>query len=192
MGVSRLNRVIIVAMLAAVSFVLLFIGFPVLPGFPFLKVDFANVPILIGTVLFGPWWGMATAGIAGLLDIIFKDANPVGILGVIANWMAAALYVLPIYYWTRGSESLDHKKRDRKLVMGIIIGTLLMTLIMSLANLFILLPLYMKLASFQISISTLKMVLFGVVPFNLIKGIIVGIVIVLVYFRLIPILRKNA
>jgi len=76
------------------------------------------------------------------------------------------------------------------LIKGVLIGSVLMTVFMSVINLFILLPLYMKLASFQINVSTLNMVLYGVVPFNLLKGIIVGIAIGLVYFRLIPIIRR--
>ena len=78
MSVSKVNKMVIVAMLAAISFVLIFIDFPILPGFSFLKIDFADVPVLIGTVLFGPVWGMATAGLAGLLDIIVRDSNQIG------------------------------------------------------------------------------------------------------------------
>jgi riboflavin transporter FmnP len=190
MSVSKVNKMVVVAMLAAISFVLIFIDFPILPGFSFLKIDFADVPVLIGTVLFGPVWGMATAGLAGLLDIIIRDSNPAGALGAFANWMAACVYVLPIYYALKAVQGDSHKKEMGALIKGVLSGSVLMTLLMSVANLFILLPLYMKLASFQINVSTLNMVLYGVVPFNLLKGLIVGIAIGLVYFRLIPIIRR--
>lgn len=43
------------AMLAAVAVVsVYFIKFPLLPSAPFLEYDIADVPVLIGTMLFGP------------------------------------------------------------------------------------------------------------------------------------------
>ncbi|AEV94514.1 ECF transporter S component [Pediococcus claussenii] len=191
MGVSSIKRLVAVAMLAAISFVLLFIGFPVLPGFSFLKVDFANLPILIGAVAFGPVWGAVTAVLGGLLDVMLKDGGPVGMLGVAANLLATLSYVLPIYYWTKNSAKESGKIRVRKLMIGIGVGTILMTAIMSLANLFVLLPIYMKLASFQVSVSTLNMVVYGVIPFNLIKGILVGLVIAILFYRLLPIVKRG-
>lgn len=191
MGVSSIKRLVAVAMLAAISFVLLFIGFPVLPGFSFLKVDFANLPILIGAVAFGPIWGAVTAVLGGLLDVMFKDGGPVGVLGVAANLLATLSYVLPIYYWTKNSARESGKTRVRKLMVGIGVGTILMTIVMSLANLFVLLPIYMKLASFHVSVSTLNMVIYGVMPFNLIKGILVGLVIAILFYRLLPIVKRS-
>ncbi|KRN93722.1 ECF transporter S component [Pediococcus stilesii] len=192
MSVSKVNKMVVVAMLAAISFVLIFIDFPLLPGFSFLKIDFADVPVLIGTVLFGPIWGMATAALAGLMDIILRDSNPAGALGAVANWMAAVSYVLPIYYFLKAAHGSEHKKEMGALIKGVLVGSILMTVIMSLANLFVMLPLYMKLASFQINVSTLNMVIYGIVPFNLLKGLIVGVAIALVYFRLLPIIRRAA
>lgn len=192
MSVSKVNKMVVVAMLAAISFVLIFIDFPLLPGFSFLKIDFADVPVLIGTVLFGPIWGMATAALAGLMDIILRDSNPAGALGAVANWMAAVSYVLPIYYFLKAAHGSERKKEMGALIKGVLVGSILMTVIMSLANLFVMLPLYMKLASFQINVSTLNMVIYGIVPFNLLKGLIVGVAIALVYFRLLPIIRRAA
>jgi riboflavin transporter FmnP len=190
MSVSKVNKMVVVAMLAAVSFVLIFIDFPILPGFSFLKIDFANVPVLIGTVLFGPIWGMATAGLAGLMDIVLRDSNPAAALGAFANWMAAVAYVLPIYGCLKLVKGDESKKEMGALIKGVIGGSLLMTVVMSVANLFVLLPLYMKLANFQINITTLNMVIYGIIPFNLLKGLIVGIAIALVYFRLVPIIKR--
>ena len=66
-----------------------------------------------------------------------------------------------------------------------------MAVFMSLTNLFILLPIYFKLVSFQISVSTLNMVLYGVLPFNLIKGVIVGIATGVIYARMVPWLQSR-
>ena len=189
--ISRIRKMMAISMLAAISFLLLFIDFPVLPGFPFLKVDFGNVPILIGTVLFGPFGGIATAGVAGLLDVLIRDSSPVGMIGVLANWIAAVAYITPIYGMLKQTVNQPVKAQVKRMVVGIILGTILMTAVMAVTNLFVLLPLYMNLISFKISVTTFNMVLYGIIPFNFIKGSIVGIVIGVLYFRLMPIVKRN-
>ena len=50
----RARKMVTVAMLASISFVIMFFAFPVVPLFPFMKVDFSEIPILIGAYLLGP------------------------------------------------------------------------------------------------------------------------------------------
>ncbi len=53
------KKMVMMAMLAAISIVLVnFIHFPIFPSAPFLEYDMADVPILIGTFLFGPLNGL--------------------------------------------------------------------------------------------------------------------------------------
>ena len=61
-----------------------------------------------------------------------------------------------------------------------------MTVLMMLANYTFILPLYMKILNFDLGMSTMKYLVVGVLPFNVIKGIIVSTVFVLVYKKLIP------
>ena len=52
---QNLRKITVMAMLAAVAVVsVYFIKFPLLPSAPFLEYDIADVPVLIGTMLFGP------------------------------------------------------------------------------------------------------------------------------------------
>lgn len=189
MGNKKVTRLVVIAMMAAISYVLLLFSFPVLPGFSFLKIDFANVPILITMLAYGPSAGLATTAIAGLLDVVTKESSLVGIIGIVANFLATMCFALPIYYAVKNhiTEKMGHQ--IRYVIRGIVIGTILMAIFMSLANLFVLLPLYFKLVSFQINLATLKIVLYGVLPFNLIKGVIVGLVTGIIYGRMIPWLR---
>jgi len=56
---QNLRKITVMAMLAAVAVVsVYFIKFPLLPSAPFLEYDIADVPVLIGTMLFGPSAGL--------------------------------------------------------------------------------------------------------------------------------------
>ncbi|WP_412988962.1 ECF transporter S component [Pediococcus siamensis] len=191
MGNKNVTRLVVIAMMAAISYVLLLFSFPVLPGFSFLKIDFANVPILITMLIYGPGAGIATTAIAGLLDVVTKDSSLVGIIGIVANFLATMCFALPIYYAVKKHVGEKLSRQVRYVIQGIVVGTLLMAVFMSLANLFVLLPLYFKLVSFQINLSTLKMVLYGVLPFNIIKGVIVGIAVGIIYARMVPWLQTR-
>ncbi|MCV3321981.1 ECF transporter S component [Pediococcus ethanolidurans] len=191
MGNKNVTRLVVIAMMAAISYVLLLFSFPILPGFSFLKIDFANVPILLTMLIYGPGAGAITTAVAGLLDIVTKDSSMVGIIGIVANFLATMCFALPIYYALKKHMDQGIKQQARYLVQGIVFGTVLMAIFMSLVNLFILLPIYFKLVSFQVSVSTLNMVLYGVLPFNLIKGVIVGIATGIIYARMIPWLQSR-
>ena len=52
-------RLATLGMLAALAVLLVaLIHFPLIPAAPFLEYDPADVPILIGTFLYGPWAGL--------------------------------------------------------------------------------------------------------------------------------------
>ena len=59
-----------------------------------------------------------------------------------------------------------------------------MTIIMSLANYFIITPAYMKLLGMKLSLPLAKLIVIGVVPFNLIKGGILGLITSILSIRL--------
>ena len=68
----------------------------------------------------------------------------------------------------------------------IVVAALGMTVIMAVANYWVITPLYIKVLGMKITIPLVKLVLLGVVPFNLIKGIVIGGLSTL----LVPKLRK--
>ena len=101
--------------------------------------------------------------------------------------------------------SLIYKKHKSKktAVIGLAVGTVLLTVVGSLLNYFVLLPAYsyfmkMDLSAFvgmgtkiNASITDLKtLVMFAVVPFNLLKGVLVSIITLLIYKYISPLLKK--
>ena len=45
---QRIQRLVGIACLGALAFILMFFEFPVLPMAPYLKLDFSDVPVLLG------------------------------------------------------------------------------------------------------------------------------------------------
>ncbi len=69
--------------------------------------------------------------------------------------------------------------------MRAILGaTLSLTVMLALLNWLVTIPLYMSLLGMKLNIPLGQMILFGVVPFNLIKGIVIGTTFILIYKKL--------
>ncbi len=50
---QRIQRLVGIACLGALAFILMFFEFPVLPMAPYLKLDFSDVPVLLGAISMG-------------------------------------------------------------------------------------------------------------------------------------------
>ncbi|ECL0211573.1 riboflavin transporter FmnP, partial [Listeria monocytogenes] len=71
------------------------------------------------------------------------------------------------------------------------IGTLVMTVVMSIFNYFILLPFYIKLGGLPADTDVAWLVTYAIIPFSLLKGVIVSAVFLLLYSRLKKWIAKN-
>ena len=70
------DRLVKLALLAAISIILvLLIRFPIIPQLNFLEYDMADVPILIGTFLYGPVWGLLLTLVVCVLQGVTVSAN---------------------------------------------------------------------------------------------------------------------
>ena len=63
-----LNKSIKISLLVAIAVVLMYFDFPIVPIFPWLKIDFSEVPALIGGFAYGPVVG----GIIVVLKVILR------------------------------------------------------------------------------------------------------------------------
>lgn len=175
---SKLLKLIILSLLGAISFLLFFLNFPLpfLP--PYLKVDFGEIPAIIAGLIFSPIAGVIVIAIKNILYLIIGSGEPVG---VAANFLAATLFVLPI-------SVLYHKyKTVKSVISGLVIGTVIMALAMSVLNYLVILPVYawfMGMEEMKIESVKRVAVLAGVLPFNILKGAIVGMLFVPLYMKM--------
>jgi riboflavin transporter FmnP len=184
----RLQKMTAVAVAAAMGLILQFIAFPIVPMFPFLKLDFSDIPVLINMFIFGPLTGVATAFIRSLLHLTMTGFSIDNMIGDFASFFASTLYTLPIFL-------LFKQKTTTKRVLGLGLGILAMTVFMSIANYFVITPLYLK--AFGLSAGQMlgmglgRYILVGIVPFNLLKGMIVSAVFLVLHAKLLPWLSKK-
>src|SRR5699024_3013894 len=174
---SKLVKLVVLALLSAVSLVLFFISFPLPLLPPYLRVDFSDVPALIAVLIFSPMAGILVVFLKNALYFVASGATDP--IGVTANFIAGALYILPVAY-------LYHKYNGVKSVIsGLIIGTFLMAIVMSILNYLLILQAYAWLMGMEMN-ETIKWasVVGGVLPFNFIKGIIVSMLFIPVFIKL--------
>lgn len=160
------------ACFAAIAFLLMFIEIPVIPVVSYLKLDFSDIPVLLGTVIYGPVSGIVIAVIKLLLHGLVRGFSPVELLGLFANLCTSLCLILP-FAW-----SFKHAKWSfgRRIVVGGVIGTILMVVIMTVFNYYVLTPAYMQMFGWHPTLPVRKLMLVGVAPFNLIKGALVSLV----------------
>lgn len=169
---NNTNRMIKISLLSAVSLVLMYFDFPVIPAFPWLKMDLSDVPALLGTFGFGPLVGVTIELIKNILYFFTKGSS---VAGVLANFLFGAALVFP-------AGLIYHRKKSKKTaIIGMLVGTLVMEVAGIFGNIYILLPLYgMKMTAEQLT----QYVLVGIVPFNAVKALIVNVVTYFVYKRI--------
>jgi riboflavin transporter FmnP len=192
----RLLFIVTTGILAAVSTILRFLETP-LPLLPsFLKIDFSNIPALIGGFALGPVAGTAILLIKNLL---YLPATQTGGVGEIADFVISLTLVLPAALFYK------YKKNRKGAILGMTAGSALMSFVGStLMNYFVLVPFYAAVffgssvdAIIQVAAavnpgitSVWTYILYAVVPFNLIKSIVVCFVTGLLYKPLSPLLHK--
>jgi riboflavin transporter FmnP len=172
----------LLGVMTALAYILYFLELPVgfiFPAAPFLKIDFSDIPAIMVGLSAGPLAGVVVELFKNILHAIFLMKEPAG-SGEIANFTAGIAYLIPVALIARKDF------RAKKYIPAMIIGTLCTVVAMSFINYFVTLPLY------GITDNTIKlsMIYTTFAPFNLIKGAVLSVVIVLLYPRLKSVLRK--
>ncbi|HHF51832.1 MAG TPA: ECF transporter S component [Candidatus Aminicenantes bacterium] len=185
---SRLQALRI-TILSALSFILMLIEFPI-PPFPlFLKMDFSDLPAIIAALSMGPLSGAAVELIKNVLHGIL--AGHTAFIGETANFLVGLSFVLTVSLVQGRSFS-----KSRAFCSGLA-GTVVMALSAAILNFFLFLPLYEKVLGIPVE-SVIRMaasvnrfvtdkwslILWSMVPFNLLKGIILTLILSLLYRKL--------
>ncbi|SKB67515.1 Riboflavin transporter FmnP [Acetoanaerobium noterae] len=188
------SKMVKISILGVMSFILMFMNLP-LPIFPaFLKIDFADIPSVIGGFALGPVAGIMIQLIKNILHFMFD--NSTGGVGEISNFIVGGSFVLV-------SSSIYHAMRSKKgAIIGSIAGTIVMAMVGALSNYFLIISFYSNIMPIDVIINLgtvvnsaihdkLTLVLYGVIPFNIFKGIVISVVTALLYKKVTPILKKR-
>ena len=186
-----------IGMLGAIATVLMLFEIP-LPFAPsFYEIDFSEVPVLIGAFTMGPLAGALIELVKIILNFLINGTMTAGV-GEIANFIIGCSFCVPA--------GIIYKKNKTRngAILGMIFGTVFMTVLGCFVNAYILLPTYA--AAFKMPTdglialgtavnesinSLLTFVMLAVVPFNLLKGILVSIIVLCIYKKISPILKLH-
>lgn len=195
---TNVRTMVMIAMLGAISMVLMWFEIPLWFAPGFYKIDFSEVPVMIGTFALGPLAGAMIELVKVLLKLVTKGTTT-AFVGDIANYLIGCALVLP------AGMIYKHKKSKRNAVIGMAAGTIFMTAVGCFLNAYVLLPAYGK--AFGMEIESLvamgaavnpsikgigTFVILAVAPFNLLKGIAVSVITLILYKYVSPVLKGRS
>ena len=170
---EKTNKMIKISLLSAIAVILMYVDVPVIPPFPWLKMDLSDVPALIGAFGFGPISGVIIELFKNILYILIKGSGT-GFVGETANFLIGSALVLP-------AGIIYHRNKSKKnAVLGMVLGAISIEIVGILANVYFLLPAYgMHMSQAEL----IKYVTVGLLPLNGIKAMIVSIITYFLYKR---------
>ena len=187
-SVSKARYVSIVGICAAIATVLHVLDFPLLFIAPeFYKLDFSELPVLLCGFYLGPTATVACEGVKILLKLVVKGTST-AFVGDFANFVVGCSFVLPATIWYH-----LHKNKSGAIV-GLILGTLSMSVLGSAFNAVYLLPKFSQLFGLPLETiigmgtairsgvnSVTTFVMLCVAPLNVVKGVMVSVLTMLLY-----------
>ena len=188
--VTPARRITLISICSAIAMVLHVLDFPLLFIAPeFYKLDFSELPVLLCGFYLGPSAAVTCEGVKILLKLLVKGTST-AFVGDFANFVVGCSFVIPAIIWYHA-----HKSKHSA-VIGLILGTISMSVLGSAFNAVYLLPKFSQLFELPLdaiigmgakihgsihSVSTF--VLLCVAPLNVVKGAMVSVLTMLLYKR---------
>ena len=183
-------------MLSAVAFILMFIEFPIPMLIPaFIKMDFSDLPALLGAFALGPVYGVIISFMKNLLHIVIKGTST-ACVGELSNFILGAIFSAVAGYLYK------HHKSRKTAIIGAVAGAVAMGVLSVPSNYFVVYPAYVQfyhmpleaiLGMYQAILpsanSLIKCLVIFNMPFTLVKGLLDALICMLIYKPLSPILH---
>ena len=177
-SLNRTRLYVFVGVFSAMAFLLQMLGSMMgLKVGGFLEIEFSDLPALIIAFAYGPLAGVLCELIKNLLHCFMTST---GYVGELANFVINGTFCLVaglIY---------QRNKNFMGAVLSLIFASLAMAVAGIFANLYIMLPLYMASAPFG---AKMNIVLYTILPFNIVKGIVISLITLLTYKKISPLLH---
>lgn len=169
------RKMAMIGVFSAVAMVLHIFDFPVFFAPPFYKLDFSELPALIGTFAFGPVAGVMIEFCKIVLKLFIKGTST-AFVGDLANFVIGCSFILP------ASIIYMFKKTKKNAIVASATGTMIMTVFGTMFNAIYLLPAFASLYGMPLDVivgmgtainanitNVTTLVLFAVAPMNLLK-----------------------
>lgn len=171
------RTMVTLSLLSALSYVLMLLESP--PYIGFLRLEFSDIPAIIGAIQFGPIAGVIIELIKNVIKAI--TATKTAGVGELANFIVSVAYVVPA--------AIIYKKMKSRFssLTAFGVATVCMTIAGFLMNYFVTIPLYATLYGGMENVlaaatiipginDKFTLILYGITPFNIVKGIFLGVV----------------
>ena len=193
---KQLKRLTLAAMMGAVAFVLMYFSFSVPVLSPFAEFEFAALAELIGGFILGPVGAVEIIAVKLILKLVFKGSQSM-MTGEVQNLILSIAYALPaILYYRR------HRTK-KAAVIGLVVGSVTNIVMAVITSLYLIFPFYIKLYGMDWQgivdmcsavnpwISDVPtMVAFSIIPFNMVKCVVLSLITILAYKKLSVPLKK--
>ncbi len=191
------REIVTIGMLGAIATVLMLFEIPLFFAPSFYKMDLSEVPVLVGCFAMGPLAGAFVELVKIALNFVINGTLTAGV-GELANFCLGCAFCVPA--------GLIYQKNTTKkgAATGLLWGSFIMTFFGCFINAYIMLPAYAKAFSWPLEniiamgsevnagiTDLFTFVMFAVVPFNLLKGILVSLVVFLIYKKISPIIKRH-
>ena len=175
------QNMIKMAFLSVIAAILMQWGIKLPALFPsFLEIDFSEMPALVAILAIHPWAGIIVVIVKNVLKALLFGTST-GYVGEFANIIIAIGYIFPLSLIARKHTHMKYVS------LGIVLGIASLTITGAVMNYFVMLPLYAKIFMPMETIIAMgnailpsihdksTLVMFSIVPFNLVKGTLVAI-----------------
>ena len=182
-----------IAVLSAISAVLFMLEIPIVL---FYKLDFSNLPVLLGAYAMGPVAGAIILLVKAALGLLHSTSMGVGELADFIMGLAMLLPASLVYRFNKTRKSA---------IIGLAFGTVTATIVSVFTNMYIMIPFFgaaygmpvdaivgMGQGIIPLVDSIWKFVLLITAPFNILKWVVISIVCALIYKPLSPILHGRS
>lgn len=184
------RRMATIAMLSAIAGVLMIFDFPVFFAPSFYKIDFSELPALIGCFAYGPLAGVLIEFLKILVKLMFKGTST-AFVGELANFLIGSvfIFVASLIYLIG--------KNKKSAVAACVIGTLVMGVFACFINAIYLLPAFADMYGMPMEAiigmgskinsaitDIFSFVALAVAPLTMLKGAICSVITILIYKKL--------
>ena len=195
---KKIRMITLIAIFGALAAVLMVFRFPLPFMPPFLSFDLAGVPELIVAFTFGPLAGILVVVLRILLQLVISGTNSM-FTGELQGLMLSLALVLP------ASIIYQHNKTKKGAIQGMVAGSITNVVVAVFTNMVIIIPFYVALYGMDMDAiismtqavnpyvdSTFKLVLLGIIPFNIIKNVATCLVTFVIYKKISPVMHRYA
>ena len=169
------KKISVTALFCAIAFLMTFV-FRFKVGF--LTFDLKDAVISVISLLYGPIYGVASAGVVAVLELL--SVSDTGLYGLIMNFISSATFAIAC------GSVYKFKRSFSGAIFAVVVSVISVTAIMMVANIFIT-PYYMGVETAEV-IALIPTMLF---PFNLCKSIVNAASLLIIYKPITNALKKT-